>query len=300
VDILVDLKGHTYRSRPQIPAYRPAPVQVSYLGFPATMGADFIDYIIVDSFVVPPSEQPYFSEKLVHLPGCYQVNDTRRAITAVTPSRAECGLPHDGLVFCSFNNSYKITPDVFGVWMRLLEAVPESVLWLIGSNALVERNLRREAEKRRIAADRLVFAPWLPPEEHLARQRNADLFLDTLPCNAHTTASDALWAGLPVLTCVGNTFAGRVAGSLLAGIGLPELITSSLADYERSALALAHEPGRLRALRERLARNREAAPFDLPRLTRNIESAYTRMWELRCAGHGPVAFSVEEPTSAPA
>jgi protein O-GlcNAc transferase len=294
VDILIDLKGYTHHSRPQITAYRPAPVQVNYLGYPATLGTDAVDYILVDSFVVPTSQQPFFSESLVHLPGCYQVNDRQRQIAPSTPSRADCGLPHHGLVFCSFNNSYKITPAVFDVWMRLLKAVPSSVLWLLESNELVKRNLRREAEWRGVDADRLAFAPHVPLAEHLARHRNADLFLDTLPCNAHTTASDALWAGLPVLTCAGDTFAGRVAGSLLAAIGLPELITRSLEDYERTALALARDPGRLAAIRAALKHNRDTAPmFDLPRRTRNIEAAYTRMWQAWCAGDKPAAFSVE-------
>jgi predicted O-linked N-acetylglucosamine transferase (SPINDLY family) len=293
IDILIDLKGYTQHARSRIAAYRPAPVQVSYLGYPATMGAAFIDYIIVDPFVVPAGEQANFAEKLVHLPGCYQVNDRQRAIAADAPSREACRLPRDALVFCSFNNSYKITPAMFDIWMRLLAAVPGSVLWLLEPNDLVQRNLRREAEQRGLSSDRLIFAPLLPLPDHLARHRHADLFLDTLPCNAHTTASDALWAGLPVLTCAGATFAGRVAGSLLAAIGLPELIAHSLADYERRALTLARDPGRLRELRGILARSRDiAGPFDLPGSTRHIEAAYARMWETWCAGHPPVPFAV--------
>jgi protein O-GlcNAc transferase len=294
VDILIDLKGYTQHARPQIVAYRPAPVQASYLGFPATMGADFIDYIIVDAFVAPMSEQPAFAEKLVHLPGCYQINDRQRPIAASVPSRADCGLPRDGLVFCSFNNSYKITPDVFGCWMRLLAAVPGSALWLLEANELVARNLRREAERHRVDPDRLVFAPRVPLADHLARHSNADLFLDTLPCNAHTTASDALWAGLPVLTCVGTTFAGRVGGSLLAAAGLPELIAQSLADYERTALALARDPRKLAKMRERLAVNRTSSPlFDSVQTTRNLEAAYATMWGRWCDGERPAAFKVE-------
>ncbi len=294
IDILIDLKGYTQHARPQIAAYRPAPVQASYLGFPATMGADFIDYIIVDEFVAPMSEQPDFAEKLVHLTGCYQVNDRQRPIAASTPSRTDCGLPRDGFVFCSFNNTYKITPDFFDCWMRLLAAVPGSALWLLESNELVARNLRREAERRRIDPGRLVFAPRAPLADHLARHRNADLFLDTLPCNAHTTASDALWAGLPVLTCVGTTFAGRVAGSLLAAIGLPELIAPSLADYERAALALARDPRKLAGMRERLVRNRTSSSvFDATRTARSLESAYAAMWRRWCAGGSPAAFRVE-------
>jgi predicted O-linked N-acetylglucosamine transferase (SPINDLY family) len=294
IDILIDLKGYTQHARPQIAAYRPAVVQASYLGFPATMGADFIDYVIVDEFVAPMSEQPAFAEKLVHLPGCYQVNDRQRAIAASAPSRADCGLPRDGFVFCSFNNAYKITPEFFSCWMRLLAAVPDSALWLLASNELVGRNLRREAERRRVDPDRLVFAPRAPLAEHLARHRNADLFLDTLPCNAHTTASDALWAGLPVLTCVGTTFAGRVAGSLLAAIGLPELIAPSLVDYERTALALARDPHKLAGMRERLARERvSSSVFDATRTTRNLESAYAAMWRRWYSGESPAAFRVE-------
>jgi predicted O-linked N-acetylglucosamine transferase (SPINDLY family) len=288
IDILIDLKGFTQYARPRIAAYRPAPVQVSYLGYPATMGAPFIDYVVVDPIVVPETEQPHFSERLVHLPGCYQVNGRSREIAASVPSRRDCGLPPQGLVLCSFNNSYKITPDVFAIWMRLLAAVPGSVLWLLASNDLVERNLRREAEKRGVAPSRVVFAPRVPLAEHLARHRHADLFLDTVPCNAHTTASDALWAGLPLLTCVGNTFAGRVAGSLLSAIGLPELVTHALDDYQRTALALARDPRRLGDLRETLQRRRETAPlFDLPRFTSGLESAYAEMWQRWRVGGRP-------------
>jgi protein O-GlcNAc transferase len=293
VDILVDLKGYTQHARPAISAYRPAPVQVSYLGFSATMGADFIDYIIVDPFVVPPSQQPFFAERLVHLPGSYQVNDRRREV-ARAPSRGDCGLPAEGLVFCSFNNSYKISPAVFDIWIRLLRSVPGSVLWLLEANELVKGNLRSEAEKRGVDSGRLIFAPVVALAEHLGRHRHADLFLDTLPCNAHTTASDALWAGLPVLTCCGDTFAGRVAGSLLMAVGMPELVTGSLAEYEQAALALARTPQRLTELRQELERNRDtSALFDLPKCTGNIEAAYTRMWQTWLAGQQPAAFSIQ-------
>jgi predicted O-linked N-acetylglucosamine transferase (SPINDLY family) len=203
-------------------------------------------------------------------------------------------LPRDAFVFCSFNNTYKITPDFFGCWMRLLAAVPRSVLWLLEANELVARNLRREAERRRVDPDRLVFASRAPLAEHLARHRNADLFLDTLPCNAHTTASDALWAGLPVLTCVGTTFAGRVAGSLLAATGLPELITHSRADYEETALVLARDSRKLGAIRERLLHNRmSSSAFDSTRTTRNLEAAYFAMWQRWCDGDIPAALKVE-------
>jgi len=293
IDILIDLKGYTHHARPAIAAYRPAPVQVSYLGFPATMGADFIDYIMVDPVVVPPSQQPVFAERLVHLPGSYQVNDRRREI-AIPASRQDCGLPAEGLVLCCFNNTYKISPAFFEVWMRLLRSVPNSVLWLLEANELVKVNLRSEAEKRGIDSGRLIFAPLVSAAEHLGRQRHADLFLDTLPCNAHTTASDALWAGLPVLTCSGETFAGRVAGSLLAAADMPELVTASLEQYEQTALALAREPQRLTALRRKLVESHDTvALFDLPKLTANIEAAYARMWQTWLSGQEPVAFSIE-------
>jgi predicted O-linked N-acetylglucosamine transferase (SPINDLY family) len=268
-------------------------VQVSYLGYPATMGTDFIDYIIVDPFVVPGSQQPFFSERLVHLPGSYQVNDRWREI-AVPASRQDCGLPADGLVLCSFNNSYKISPAVFEIWMRLLRSAPGSVLWLLEANSLVKANLRSEAAKRGVDSARLVFAPLVPAAEHLGRQRHADLFLDTLPCNAHTTASDALWAGLPVLTCGGETFAGRVAGSLLMAAGMPELVTASLDEYERMALALVRDPQRLAALRRKLEQNRDScALFDLPKFTGNIEAAYAQMWQTWVSGWKPAAFSID-------
>jgi predicted O-linked N-acetylglucosamine transferase (SPINDLY family) len=293
IDILIDLKGYTHHARPAISAYRPAPVQVSYLGYPATMGADFIDYIIVDPFVVPASQQPHFSERLVHLPGSYQVNDRKREMAAPL-SRGDCGLPAEGLVLCSFNNSYKISPVFFDIWMRLLGSVPGSMLWLLEPNELVKGNLRSEAEKRGVDPGRLVFAPVVPLAEHLGRHRHADLFLDTLPCNAHTTASDALWAGLPVLTCSGETFAGRVAGSLLMAAGMPELITASLEEYEQTALVLARSPQRLAALRQQLENNHDAsALFDLPKLTGNIEAAYARMWQTWLSGQMPTAFSIE-------
>jgi predicted O-linked N-acetylglucosamine transferase (SPINDLY family) len=294
VDILVDLKGYTHQARPAITAQRPAPVQVGYLGFPATMGTDFVDYLMVDPFVVPADQQPFFSERLVHLPGCYQVNDRNREIAGSCATRREIGLPEDGLVFCSFNNSYKISPRLFDVWMRLLKAAPKSALWLLGSNDLVERNLTVEAEKRGVDPHRLVFASIVPPAEHLARLARADLFLDTLPCNAHTTASDALWAGLPVLTCGGDTFAGRVAGSVLNAAGVPELVTRSLEEYEQMALALAHDPDRLSALRGRLRETRDTSSlFDLPKFAGHVEAAYLRMWQNWRLGQKPTAFSLE-------
>ena len=300
VDILIDLNAHTRGGRPGILARRPAPIQVNYLGYPGTMGADFIDYIIVDRFVVPADQQPFFSERLVHLPDCYQSNDDKRALASYTPSRGECGLPADGFVFCCFNNAYKITPDFFDIWMRLLRAVPGSVLWLLGAHPAGCVNLEDEAAARGIAPDRLVFAPRMPLGEHLVRHRLADLFLDTLPYNAHTTASDALWVGLPLVTCVGDTFAGRVAGSLLRAVGLPELATHSREEYEALALRLALDPPLLAGLRARLARNRLTCPlFDTARFARNLEAAYHRMQQCRIDGLTPAAFAVAETMPPP-
>jgi len=278
IDIAVDLKGYTQDSRPMIVAYRPAPVQVNYLGYPGTMGADFIDYVLADRFVVPQDHQAFFTEQLFYLPDCYQVNDSTRIIAAETPSRESYGLPRDAFVFCCFNHNYKITPPVFGRWMNLLRRVPDSVLWLLRDNDSAERNLHGEAKRRGVKPDRLVFAPKLPLAEHLARHRHADLFLDTFPYGAHTTASDALWAGVPVLTRAGQGFASRVAGSLLHTIGLPELVTDDIDAYEALAFALATDPDRLRALRQRLARNRETSPlFDGVRFARKLEAAFLAM-----------------------
>ncbi|MEH3145642.1 MAG: tetratricopeptide repeat protein [Methylobacterium frigidaeris] len=296
IDILVDLKGYTLRARTEITALRPAPVQVNYLGYPATMGAPFIDYIVADAFIAPFSSQAQFDERIVHLPGCYQPNDRRRRIAEAAPDRAAVGLPADGFVFCCFNNTYKITPAIFAVWMRLLAAVPDAVLWLFEGNAAARDNLQYEAGSAGIDPARLVFAPKLDSPEHLARLRLADLFLDTLPVNAHTTASDALWAGLPVLTWAGDALVGRVAGSLLHAIGLPELVTHSAGEYEALALALAQDRPRLAALRARLAANRDTSPlFDAARYTRNLEAAYRQMHARRCAGLPPDAFAVPDP-----
>lgn len=292
IDVLLDVNAYSGRPRTRIAALRPAPVQVNFLGYPSTMGVDFIDYIIVDSFIVPSDQQPFFSERLVQLPYCYQPSDTTRSL-APSASRAASGLPAQGFVFCSFNNSYKINPAVFDVWMRLLRAVPGSVLWLLGSNTLVADNLRREARARGVAPERLVFAPRLPQAEHLGRHRLADLFLDTFPYNAHTTASDALWAGLPLLTLAGTTFPGRVAASLLHAIGLSELVTASPAEYEQRALQLARDPGQLLQLRHRLAEGRSWMPlFDMARYTRDLESACRRMWQGWLAGNAPAPISL--------
>jgi protein O-GlcNAc transferase len=293
VDILVDLKGYTGHARPQILAHRPAPIQVNYLGYPGTMSAPFMDYVLVDDFVVPQDQQPFFTEKLVQLPGCYQVNDSQREIAADTPSRTACGLPHTGFVFCCFNNCQKITAQVFDVWMRILNAVPASVLWLLELNPFAPVNLRREAQASGVAPDRLVFAPRLPLPAHLARHRLADLFLDTVPYNAHTTASDALWAGCPVLTVAGKTFPSRVAGSLLRALELPELLTTSLREYEEMALRLAREQHFLDNIRARLAAKRETSPlFDGAAFARIVEKAYVAMWHIHNSGQAPRAFMV--------
>ncbi len=297
IDILVDLNGFTERTRTAIFAYRPAPIQVNYLGYPATMGAEFIDYIIADPFVAPADQQEFFSERLVHLPDCYQCNDDNRVISERAPTRTECGLPEQGFVFCCFNNAYKITPDLFDIWMRLLRAVPNSVLWLLDDNPWAKANLRREASAREVAPQRIVFAPKAPQADHLARHPLADLFLDTIPYNAHTTASDALWAGLPLVTCAGDNFACRVAGSLLGAIGISELVTASLEEYEALALRLARDGDLLAGFRARLARNKWTHPlFDTERFARNIEAAYRQMWETWRAGQPPKAFAVSPPS----
>jgi predicted O-linked N-acetylglucosamine transferase (SPINDLY family) len=257
------------------------------------MGADYIDYLIADRFVIPPEQQASYVEKIAYLPETYQVNDRKRAIADREPTRAEAMLPATGFVFCCFNNSYKITPEMFELWMRLLHKVDGSTLWLLEANAAALRNLRGEAERLGIRPDRLVFAPQLDLPEHLARHRLADLFLDTLPYNAHTTGSDALWAGLPILTCLGKSFAGRVAASLLNAVGVPELIATSLEDYEALALKLAREPPLLASIKAKLADNRDRYPlFDTPRFTRHIEAAYVTMWERQQRGEAPQAFAV--------
>jgi predicted O-linked N-acetylglucosamine transferase (SPINDLY family) len=294
IDILIDLTGHTKNGRPGILAHRPAPVQVNYLGYPGTLGAPFVDYIIADRFVAPVDQQPFYSERLVHLPGSFFPTDSKRVIAAATPSRAECGLPDHGFVFCCFNAPQKIAEAMFDVWMRLLAAHPDSVLWLSQVGEAARRNLEREAGERGITANRLTFAEPVPSlAAHLARYRLADLFLDTLPYNAHATASDALSAGLPVLTCAGETFAGRVAGSLLHAVGLSELIAGSLADYEGLAGELVSRPDRLADIRARLQAARASAPlFDSERYTRGLEAAFLHMQARRLAGEEPQAFGV--------
>jgi predicted O-linked N-acetylglucosamine transferase (SPINDLY family) len=296
IDIVIDLNGLTDGRRPNILAQRPAPVQVSYLGYAGTMGTPNIDYILADATVIPADQQLFYTEKVVWLPDSFMVTDAGLPVAERTPARAECGLPERGFVFCCFNGSYKIAPEVFEIWMRLLKATPGSVLWLNENNATAVANLRRHAEARDVAGDRIVIAPKVPFPEHLARHRQADLFLDTLPCNAHATAVDALRAELPVLTCPGAAFAGQVAASLLGAVGLPELITASPDDYEALALTLTRDPARLAGLKARLARQRPSCPlFDTGRFTRSIEAAYTTMWRRYQAGEAPAGFAVEPP-----
>jgi protein O-GlcNAc transferase len=295
IDILIDLNGYAGAWRTGILARRPAPVQVSYVGYTGTMGVPFIDYIIADRVVIPSENQVYYSEKVVYLPHTYLPGDNKRVIAEKSPSRLDEDLPDAGFVFVCFNDPYKIGPETFDVWMRLLRAVEGSVLWFRCTNIAMMSNMRREANARGIAAERLVFAPRQAPAQHLARHRLADLFLDTLPYNAHTTASDALWAGLPVVTCLGNSFPGRVAASLLHAIGLPDLVTASLAEYEALALKLALDRKRLAAIRTRLIRNRDTEPpFDTARITRDLETAYMTMWERTQRGEPPESFSVAD------
>ncbi|MFU8763376.1 MAG: tetratricopeptide repeat protein [Haliea sp.] len=293
IDIAVDLKGYTRSSRPGMFAARCAPLQVSYLGYPGTMGTSCIDYIVADRVVIPECSQAHFSEQVVYLPYSYQANDSRREIAPREFSRQELGLPGSGFVFCCFNANYKIMPATFTSWMNILRAVPGSVLWLLEGSEGAVRNLRQQAEARGVDSGRLVFAPRLETQQHLARHRAADLFLDTLPCNAHTTASDALWAGLPLLTCVGATFAGRVAASLLQTLELPELITTSAEEYEARAIALATNPSELAQLRSRLAHSSLSSPlFDGRQLAQQLEKAFSIMHERHLAGATPEAFAI--------
>ncbi|HUN92742.1 MAG TPA: hypothetical protein VMU33_11835 [Burkholderiaceae bacterium] len=287
IDILFDLKGYTLEARNAVFALRPAPVQVNYLGFPGTLGASCYDYIIGDPIVTPVAHADGYDEKIAQMPVCYQPNDRQRPIGRAR-TRAECGLPETGFIFCSFNASFKIRPEFFALWCRLVAAVDGSVLWLFQTNPQARRNLSLEAERHGVSRDRLVWATQMPLEDHLARLQLADLVLDNLPCNAHTTASDALWAGVPVLTTPGETFASRVAASLVHAAGLPELVARDLEAYESTALALARDPRRLGALRQRLLAARDGCPlFDSARYTRDIEDLYLRMIAQLDAGQPP-------------
>jgi len=284
IDIAIDLKGYTTGARPRIFSYRAAPIQVSYLGYPGTLGASYIDYLIADPTLIPPESQVYYSEKIAYLPNSYQVNDRKRVISTRSFSKQELGLPEEGFVFCCFNNNFKITPSMLDTWVRILNAVEGSVLWLFEDNAAAGRNLREQAAIRGLDPSRLVFAPRMNLPDHLARHAAADLFLDTLPCNAHTTASDALWAGLPVLTCTGEAFASRVAASLLNAIELPELVTTNIKDYEDLAIELAQNSAKLKQLKEKLARNRLTTPlFNTDLFASNIEALFSLMTEQHLA-----------------
>jgi protein O-GlcNAc transferase len=294
IDILVNLNGYFGVQRSDLFALRPAPVQVSYMGFPATLGAPYMDYVLADRMVIPEGERRYYDEQVAYLPETYWANDSKRGIAATVPSRAACGLPDDAFVFCNFNNSYKLTPETFALWMRVLNQVPDSVLWLFeGKNPIFADNIRREAARHGVAADRLAFAGLVPSEENLARLKLADLSLDSLPYNAHTTAADVLWTGVPILTLRGTTWPGRVAASLLYAVGLPELVTDSEDEFVAKAVALARDQGAFATLKQKLADNRMSAPlFDTTRWTRHVEAAYAEMHARSQRGKTPASFSV--------
>ncbi|MEI7565501.1 MAG: tetratricopeptide repeat protein [Burkholderiaceae bacterium] len=293
IDILVNLNGFFGLPRQGVFSYKPAPIQVNYLGFPGTLGANYMDYMIADKVVLPDESKKYYVEKIVHLPNSYQANDNRREISARQFIKTELGLPESGFIFACFNNNYKITPSTFDSWMRILTHVPRSVLWLLADNPIAKENLLQAAVSRGIDSSRLIFAERLPLSEHLARHNLADLFLDTLPYNAHTTCSDALWAGLPVLTLLGNTFPGRVAASLLHALGLDELITFSKEEYEAMAMELATNPEKLASVKQKLAENRTIAPlFDTPAFTKHLEAAYMQMYDRYTADLHPEHITI--------
>ena len=280
IDILINLNGFFGLGRQEIFSYKPALCQVNYLGFPGTIGIKYMDYIIADKIVIPEESKIHYGEKVAYLPNSYQANDDQRKISDKKFSRAKLGLPENAFIFACFNNNYKITPLVFDSWVKILSLVEGSILWLLADNPMAKNNLIKEATARGLDSSRLIFAERLSISEHLARHRQADLFLDTLPYNAHTTASDALWAGLPVLTLMGNTFPGRVGASLLKAIDLPELITNTQEEYEAMAIELAMNPQKLRDIKLKLARNRLATPlFDTPLFTKNLETIYIKMME---------------------
>jgi protein O-GlcNAc transferase len=295
VDILVDLKGHTRGARLGILACRPAPIQAHYLGYPGTTGADFIDYLITDRIVTPEDHAVYYSEKLVYLPHCYQVNDDQQEISTRDWTRKALDLPDKGFVFSSFNLPYKIDPDMFDSWMRILQQVPDSVLWLFDDNPHARRNLRREAANRGVAPDRLVFAQKIEKAEHLSRLKSADLALDTRIVNGHTTTSDSLWAGVPVIAIQGSHFASRVSSSLLHALGIPELVADCLEEYEKLAVRLASHSSELNDVRHKLNINRLESPlFDTARFVRNLERAYSEMWRIFLEGRAPAPIKVPE------
>jgi hypothetical protein len=295
IDILVNLNGFFGNQRQGIFSYKPAPIQVNYLGFPGTIGIGYMDYIIADKVVIPEDSKIYYAEKIVYLPNSYQANDNLRKISNKQFSRAQFGLPRDAFVFACFNNNYKITPTTFDSWMRILSLTRDSVLWLLADNSIAKENLIKEADARGIDSSRLVFAERLPISEHLARHKLADLFLDTLPYNAHTTCSDSLWAGLPVLTFKGHTFPGRVAASLLSAVGLSELITNNQEEYESLAIELAMNPQKLANIKLKLISNRLAAPlFDTPLFIKNLEAVYIKIHERYLEGLPPECINIQE------
>ena len=294
IDIAVDLKGFTQDSRMGVFAEQCAPIQINYLGYPGTLAASYFDYIVSDRTLIPQESQQYYSEKIIYLPHSYQVNDSKRKISEIVFTRQELGLPEQGFVFCCFNNNYKILPETFEVWMRLLKTVDGSVLWLLEGNPTAAKNLRKEAEVRGVDSARIVFAPRMKLEDHLARHRVADLFIDTLPYNAHTTASDALWAGLPILTQLGESFAARVAASLLYAMDLPELITKTQQEYEARAIGLANNPTQLAVVKNKLDQNRHTSPlFNGKLFARHIEAAYTEIHRRHLNGEKPDHVNVE-------
>lgn len=294
VDIAIDLMGHTQDGRPGIFAQHAAPIQISYLGYPGTLGAPYMDYIIADQIIIPECNRDFYAEKVIYLPNCYQANDSKRAISDQKFSRSEMGLPDDGFVFCCFNQNYKITPQIFDSWMHILHKIEGSVLWLLEDSVTAVANLKKEALTRGIASERLVFAKRMQLPEHLARHQLADLFLDTVPYNAHTTASDALWAGLPVLTCIGETFPGKVAASLLKAVGLAELITSSQKEYVDLAIHLANDTQRLKNIRNKLSENRLTTPlFNSTLFTKHIEAGYQTAYDRYHDGLAPDHIFIE-------
>ena len=295
IDILVDLKGFTIEARLEIFALRPAPLRVTWLGYPGSTGTGLNDYAIVDSVVAPPEHAAHFGEQLVRMPHSYQINDNGQAIAEVAPPRSELGLPEDAFVFACFNHVYKIDATMFDCWMRILSRVEGSVLWLYQSNTVARANLERAALARGIDPKRLVFGGTLPKPAHLARLSCADLFLDTLLVNAHTGASDALWVGLPLISCPQEGFPSRVGASLLCAAGLPQLVCATLAEYEELAVRLARSPGEMQTLRRHLSTQHEKLPlFDTPRFVRNLEQAYELMWQRHVAGQPPQTFTVRE------
>ena len=295
LDIAIDLNGHTGGSRPGIFAARAAPIQINYLGYPGTMGANYIDYLIADPILIPNKERCNYSEKIVYMPHCYQPNASRRAIADTGLTRDELGLPPNCFVFCCFNNTYKILPSIFDIWIRILLRVDNSVLWLLESNEQSHDNLVEEARKRGLGTERLIFAKRCPSPQHLARHRLADLFLDTFPYNAHTTASESLWAGLPLLTLSGETFPSRVAASLLNTIGLPELVTDTTEEYERRAIQLATDEDMLLRIKQKLMLARATTPlFDTKLYAKHIESAYAETYRRYRLGLPPDNIFVGE------